>query len=69
VIGRDGDAPILIYDAVTPRADHEADAALMPNWAGQGVGLVGRTQPAAEIVGELVAGAEAALQALLRPDG
>jgi nitronate monooxygenase len=30
----------------------------LPNWAGQGVGLVTRVQPAAEILQELVADAE-----------
>ena len=34
------------------------DIEALPNWAGQSVGLVTRTQPAAEIVAELVADAE-----------
>jgi NAD(P)H-dependent flavin oxidoreductase YrpB (nitropropane dioxygenase family) len=34
------------------------DVETLPNWAGQGVGLVTQTQPAAEIVRELVSEAE-----------
>ena len=53
-IGRVGDEVLLRYEAVTPRPDFDGDIEAMSLWAGQGVGLVGREQPAAEIVRELV---------------
>lgn len=57
-------APILRYASTTPSASSTGDVEAMSLWAGQGVGLVRREQPAAEIVRELVAEAEAVLRAL-----
>jgi nitronate monooxygenase len=52
------------YASSTPTAGMEGDIEAMSMWAGQGVGLVTRTQPAAEIVAELVGEAERVLAAL-----
>jgi NAD(P)H-dependent flavin oxidoreductase YrpB (nitropropane dioxygenase family) len=52
------------YASSTPAAGMEGDIEAMSMWAGQGVGLVTRTQPAAEIVAELVADAERILHEL-----
>ena len=56
--------PIVRYAAKTARKDYQGDMEAMPLWAGQGVGLVRRRQPAAEIVGEIVAEAEAVIAGL-----
>jgi NAD(P)H-dependent flavin oxidoreductase YrpB (nitropropane dioxygenase family) len=61
VVARDAEGPIHRYDAVTPRPDIVGDIEAMSLWAGQGVGLVRRQQPAAAIVAELVAEARAAM--------
>jgi nitronate monooxygenase len=53
----DGSA-IKRYSSSTPHSSMTGDVETLPNWAGQGVGLVTQTQPAAEIVRELVAEAE-----------
>lgn len=37
------------YQSSTARSDHEGDIEAFPLWAGQGVGLVNRVQPASEI--------------------
>ena len=55
--------PIRRYDCITPRTDVTGDILAMSLWAGQGVGLVRRTQPAAEIVAEIVAEARAVMAA------
>lgn len=55
------------YEAVAPRKDYDGDVEAMPLWAGQGVGLVRRRQPAAEIVAEIAAEAEAVITGLTRP--
>ena len=55
--------PIHRYDAITPRADVTGEIEAMSLWAGQGVGLVRRAQPAAEIVAEIVAEARAVMAA------
>lgn len=52
------------YASSTPTAGMEGDIEAMSMWAGQGVGLVTRTQPAADIVAELVADAERVLREL-----
>jgi NAD(P)H-dependent flavin oxidoreductase YrpB (nitropropane dioxygenase family) len=49
------------YDAVSAHAGRTGDIEGMPLWAGQGVGLVRRSEPAAAIVHRLVAEATAAL--------
>jgi NAD(P)H-dependent flavin oxidoreductase YrpB (nitropropane dioxygenase family) len=53
----DGSA-IKRYTSSTPHSSMTGDLETLPNWAGQGVGLVNQAQPAAEIVRELVADAE-----------
>jgi NAD(P)H-dependent flavin oxidoreductase YrpB (nitropropane dioxygenase family) len=53
----DGSA-IKRYSSSTPHSSMTGDVETLPNWAGQGVGLVTQAQPAAEIVRELVAEAE-----------
>lgn len=54
------------YEAVTARKNCRGDVEAMPLWCGQGVGLVRRTQPAAEIVSEIVNEAKAVLKGLAR---
>jgi NAD(P)H-dependent flavin oxidoreductase YrpB (nitropropane dioxygenase family) len=58
IAARDDGSPIKRYASATPNASMTGEIEALPNWAGQGVGLVTRVQPAAEIVRELVAGAE-----------
>jgi NAD(P)H-dependent flavin oxidoreductase YrpB (nitropropane dioxygenase family) len=58
VAARGDGSPIKRYASVTPQAGMTGETEALPNWAGQGVGLVTRVQPAAEIVQELVADAE-----------
>jgi nitronate monooxygenase len=53
--------PISRYASSTPALGMTGDTEPLSNWAGQGVGLVTRVQPAAEIVRELVEEAEQAL--------
>ena len=63
VIGNEALGPVRRYDCITPRTDVTGDILAMSLWAGQGVGLVRRTQPAAEIVAEIVAEARAVMAA------
>jgi NAD(P)H-dependent flavin oxidoreductase YrpB (nitropropane dioxygenase family) len=56
--------PIERYRSYTPAADVEGDIDALSLWAGQGVGLVSRVQPAAEIVREVAEEARAALRSL-----
>ena len=49
------------YDAKSAHGGRTGNIEAMPLWAGQGVGLVSRTEPAAAIVHRLVAEAAAAL--------
>jgi NAD(P)H-dependent flavin oxidoreductase YrpB (nitropropane dioxygenase family) len=58
VAARADGSPVKRYASATPHTTMTGDIEALPNWAGQGVGLVTRTQPAAEIVAELVADAE-----------
>ena len=58
VAARADGSPVKRYASATPHATMTGDIEALPNWAGQGVGLVTRVQPAAEIVAELVAEAE-----------
>ncbi len=62
--GEDG-RPIPRYDNDAPIAGATGDVAAMCLYAGQGVGLVRRRQPAAEIVREVAADAAAALRGAL----
>jgi nitronate monooxygenase len=52
---------ILRYQANLPTPDATGDLDAMALWAGQGVGLVHRVQPAADIVGEIWAEARSTL--------
>jgi NAD(P)H-dependent flavin oxidoreductase YrpB (nitropropane dioxygenase family) len=52
------------YAASTPTAAMGGDVEPLPHWAGQGVGLVTREEPAADIVHSLVAEAEGVIRAL-----
>jgi len=54
VMARSGSqGPIERYRAYTPAPDAEGDMDALSMWAGQGVGLVRKVQPAAEIVREI----------------
>jgi NAD(P)H-dependent flavin oxidoreductase YrpB (nitropropane dioxygenase family) len=57
-------APLLRYDAHTPGSGDSGAIEAMSLWAGQGVGLVTRRQPAAEIVAGIADEAEATLRRL-----
>jgi len=63
-VGTGPQGPIPRYASFTPSASVDGDVEAMSMWAGQGVGLVTRTQPAAEIVRELLDEAERVLAAL-----
>ena len=54
--------PVLRYAIAMANSDTTGDIEALPLWAGQGVGLVNRIQPAGEIVRELVEEAEQALR-------
>jgi NAD(P)H-dependent flavin oxidoreductase YrpB (nitropropane dioxygenase family) len=56
--------PMLRYQSATPGVGASGDIDALSLWAGQGVGQVRRAQPAAEIVREIVADAEAAIARL-----
>jgi NAD(P)H-dependent flavin oxidoreductase YrpB (nitropropane dioxygenase family) len=45
--------PIVRYQSYTPGADVEGDVDALSLWAGQGVGLVSKMQPAGDIVKEI----------------
>jgi len=53
---------IVRYRSATPATDCEGDVEAMSLWAGQGVALLTRAQPAAAIVREIVAEADTALR-------
>jgi nitronate monooxygenase len=57
VAARGDGSPVKRYASSTPHSSMTGEIEALPNWAGQGVGLVTRVQPAAEIVRELVADA------------
>ncbi len=57
---------VVRYEAVAARRDYEGDIEAMPLWAGQGVGLVRKRQPASEIVAEIMAEAKASIEGLSR---
>ena len=54
--------PVLRYAIAMTDSDTTGDIEALPLWAGQGVGLATRIQPAGEIVRELVEEAEQALR-------
>jgi NAD(P)H-dependent flavin oxidoreductase YrpB (nitropropane dioxygenase family) len=53
---------IVRYQSYTPGADAEGDIEALSMWAGQGLSLVRKRQPAAEIVEELINDARATLK-------
>jgi NAD(P)H-dependent flavin oxidoreductase YrpB (nitropropane dioxygenase family) len=59
-----GGGPVPRYESDVPRPDAEGDVEAMALYAGQGVGLVGRVQPAGEIVREIAEEARAVLRRL-----
>lgn len=63
VAARADGSSIKRYTSSTPHSSMTGDVETLPNWAGQGVGLVTRAQSAAEIVRELVTDAERLLAA------
>ena len=70
MIGRSAaDGVILRYQSATPSADAVGDIDTMSLWAGQGVGLVNKHQPAAEIVKEIYTEALAILKRLAAMSG
>jgi NAD(P)H-dependent flavin oxidoreductase YrpB (nitropropane dioxygenase family) len=56
--------PIQRYQSCTPASDATGDIEALSLWAGQGVGLVREVKPAASIVREIAAEAEATLKRL-----
>jgi NAD(P)H-dependent flavin oxidoreductase YrpB (nitropropane dioxygenase family) len=56
--------PIVRYQSYTPGADAEGDIDALSLWAGQGVGLVSKLQPAGEIVREIFDEADSILRRL-----
>jgi nitronate monooxygenase len=56
--------PIVRYQSYTPGADADGDITAMPLWAGQGVGLVSKVQPAGDIVREIIDEADGVIRAL-----
>jgi nitronate monooxygenase len=61
---RSDGSPINRYAASTPTSGMTGDVEPLPHWAGQGVGLVNREEPAADIVRSLVAEAEEVIRKL-----
>ena len=57
-------ANVVRYESYTPRVGTEGDIDALSLWAGQGVGLLHRIQPAAEIVREIASEAQAILSRL-----
>jgi NAD(P)H-dependent flavin oxidoreductase YrpB (nitropropane dioxygenase family) len=58
--------PIVRYQSYTPVTDVEGDIDALSLWAGQGVGLVSKIQPAGEIVREIVEEAQLILRKFSR---
>lgn len=59
-------SPINRYAASTPSASMTGDVEPLPHWAGQGVGLVTREEPAVDIVRSLIAEAEEVIRSFER---
>ena len=53
VVATSPDGDIVAYQPHTPGAEDDGDIEALSMWSGQGVGLVRRVQPAAEIVHEI----------------
>ena len=62
VAQRSNGTSVVRYDAKTPGPDIKGDIEAVSMWAGQGVGLVCKQQSAAEIIEDLMRGAQHALQ-------
>jgi nitronate monooxygenase len=58
--------PIVRYQSYTPGADADGEIDAMSLWAGQGVGLLRKTQPAGEIVREIVEQARGIMREMAR---
>jgi nitronate monooxygenase len=67
VVAHSPRGPIPRYRATVASADVEGDVEAMPLWAGQGVGLLTKMRPAAEILREIAATAESRLRSLASP--
>jgi NAD(P)H-dependent flavin oxidoreductase YrpB (nitropropane dioxygenase family) len=66
VATRDDGTPIVRYSSAMPVASISGDIEALSMWSGQGIGLLDRVQPAAEIVRELAAETEKAAAHLAR---
>ena len=64
VATRPDGTPIVRYSSAMPLAGLSGDIEALSMWSGQGIGLVDRVQPAAEIVRELVDETDAAIARL-----
>ncbi len=64
VVAKSPDGDIVAYQPHTPGAEDDGDIDALSMWSGQGVGLVRRVQPAAEIVHEIWREAQATLARL-----
>src|SRR5581483_5083342 len=64
VATRGDGAPIVRYSSAMPVAGISGDIEALSMWSGQGIGLLDRVQPAAEIVRQLVADTKAAVERL-----
>ena len=69
VPGRNEPVPIPRLSPLPPTVDCEGDITAMALYAGESVGAVRTIRPAAEIVRELVEGADAVLRSAPRPQG
>jgi nitronate monooxygenase len=66
VASRADGSPIVRYSSSMPVESISGDIEALSMWAGQGIGLADRVQPAGEIVRELVDEAEAAAARLAK---
>ena len=64
VATRSDGSPIARYSSSMPIESISGDIEALSMWSGQGIGLIDRTQPAAEIIHELTAEAEQAIEHL-----
>jgi NAD(P)H-dependent flavin oxidoreductase YrpB (nitropropane dioxygenase family) len=64
VVAKSTDGDIVTYQPHTPGAGDDGDIDALALWSGQGVGLVRRVQPAADIVHEIWRGARGTLARL-----
>ena len=64
VLAKSAHGDVVAYQSHTPQTDDNGDIDALSLWSGQGVGLLRRVQPAAEIVREIADGARAILERL-----